>query len=117
LSSQDLLAYLYVLFEEDSVITSPEHQESKHRFRHSFYENMLEWTYEWAPKPQDAGGAAVTYGGEVTDTGSDTSTEPILPELASGARVRMESKSYVPPTKFDPDASKPFGNLLDEPLG
>jgi hypothetical protein len=31
--------------------------------------------------------------------------------------LKGPTKSYVPPTDFNPDSIKPFGDVLDAPLG
>ena len=123
LNAEDLIAYLYLLFERNSVITSEEEYHSRRQVRVSFYEHMLNREYTWMPDLSDnnvgADGSSATYGGDLIDPPEDDAPSPSKSRgnpSPQSVRKQLVSKTYTPPTTFDPDASKPFGNILDAPL-
>jgi hypothetical protein len=88
------------------VIVSEEQYESLRGVRSAFYKSMLGIDYLWMPeiKRDPKTGAVIN---------TSTSSQPQY----SGDPLPSSRKPYVPPTQFNPESKKPFGDLLDEPLG
>jgi hypothetical protein len=100
----DLLDALHYMFEEDLTPSSAEQQEAKEKLRAQLYGQIYErGEYAWVA---NRSGSDVPSS---ADGGPDFT--PVDPDR------ELETKPYIPPTEFDPAASKPFGDLLDEPLG
>ena len=104
----DLLDALHYMFEEDMVPVSGEQQEARENMRKNLYMQIYgSSAYTWI-----AGQGGARAGGnrvsDFTPTTADSSDE---------TSTELTHKPYEPPTPFDPDAAKPFGELLDEPLG
>ena len=101
--AQDMLDVLHYLFESDSLVEK-ETQDAKVKMRRTIYGQLYERSYRW---------------GSDTADGRDFGTQ----EVASGERMdfseppRLTHKPYIPPTPIDATAAKPFGNVLDAPLG
>ena len=105
----DLLDALHYMFEEDMVPMNAEQQEAREKMRVNLYSEIYErGSYKWITQKSGGGESAsgTTYGGDF-----DSASEPV------DGKVKLESKEYIPPTPFNPDAAKPFGDILDEPMG
>lgn len=109
LSMSDMLDVLHYLFEEDSTsIGTGEHLEARDAVRSQIYSTMYGTEYKYAAQPS----SQVQSFDNIDDPLDDEMPVPIDPFKKSGA-----IKPFRPATKFDPDASLPFGNVLDAPLG
>jgi hypothetical protein len=105
-----MLDVLHYLFESDSI-DEKETQDAKRKMRGTIYTQLYDRPYTWG---NDSGGRA--FGTQETASGeydfapeSSSSSEPGAPKLTH--------KPYIPPTPVDPTSAKPFGNVLDPPLG
>jgi hypothetical protein len=104
-----MIDVLHFLFEEDSVVSSAEKAEAKESVRVRIYEDMYGVEYEFKAARAAASGLDnidPPFGDE------DEAPIPVDPFAKSGY-----VKPYTPATDFDPDALKPFGSVLDAPLG
>ena len=105
LSSSEMLDVIHVLFEEDfTSAVSGEHIDAKNKIRKIMYKEFYDRTY--------------TYGGSSNDyseepKGSQMDYSDVTPFDPKKAAV----KPFVPATNFDENSPKPFGRVLDAPLG
>jgi hypothetical protein len=99
-----MLDILHYLFESDSV-GEKEEQDAKVKMRRTIYSQLYQRPYRWG---EDSGGEFGTQDASGGNTvGSST---------GSGG-VRLEHKPYIPPTPVNANAAKPYGTVLDAPLG
>lgn len=89
-----MLDVLHYYFEEDTTYITQEHALYTDSRRKSLYKIFYETEYKYGSTSEST---TKTY---MSDTGDE-----------------YASKSYVPPTEFNPDSSLPFGDVLDSPLG
>lgn len=89
----DMLDVIHFLFEEDSRYISQEEVESVSAMRTQIYETLY----------------GVSYNYKVKKSARSNST-------STGISGIEETKPYIPPTEFDPQASNPFGSALEAPL-
>ncbi len=89
-----MLDVLHYYFEEDTTYITQEHALYTDSRRKSLYRLFYETEYK--------------YG----STSESTTTK-----YTSDEGEEYTSKSYIPPTEFDPESSDPFGGTLDAPLG
>jgi hypothetical protein len=109
-----MLDVLHYYFEEDFKFTTGEESDRKSMMRESLYQNLYGQDYLYSshksPTAQNTyESVAEQYGLEDDDDGL-SEVKVFNPKSAPAA-------PYVPPTKFDPSSSQPFGNILDSPLG
>jgi hypothetical protein len=91
----DMLDVVHYLFEEDSRYRSQEEAESVSAVRTQVYETLYGTTYRYKMSKSQ------TSNTNVGSTGlSDSDIKP-----------------YIPPTDFDPGSYKPFGSVLEAPIG
>lgn len=90
MDASDMLDVIHYFFEEDNNFVSQEHAIITERRRIRLYKSMYEKDYAYAviEKPT----SKTSEGG-------------------------VEIKPYIEPTEFDPEASNPFGGILDSPIG
>ena len=102
-----MLDVLHYYFEEDLMVESKEEVENKTRIRSLIYREMYHRAYKYGNS--NSGGSynySTASDGYLGDE-DDAVDDPIKPA----------SKPYVPPTDFNPESPKPFGKIVDEPLG
>lgn len=118
LSWSDMLDVLHFLFEEDNTYTSEEQMKSKLKMRESVYETLYDEPYKYKYGETKKNAAPVDYGVASSPTG-DLDNLPYGEEGLTPFKPREQqpTKPYIPPTTFDPEAPKPFGTVLDAPLG
>jgi len=93
MESSDMLDVLHFFFEEDSRYHTGDEAKGVEALRVALYETMYKTTYKYR-------------------TGNN-SRNPSAQGFASDS---FKTKSYIPPTDFDPDSSNPFGAALEAPL-
>jgi hypothetical protein len=104
----DMLDVLHYFFEEDALASSTaEHADAKDAVRENIYANMYETTYAYSSKKTKQTGFS-----ELDYPLDEEAPTPIDPFAKSNA-----VKPFTPATDFDPNSSKPFGRVLDAPLG
>lgn len=108
LDASDLVDVFHYLFEEDMNASTGEQLEARSTIRERMYEDLYETSYKYAYKSSKN---EKTYIDDLPD-GLQEKDEEIIP-----FNPAEKPKPYVPPTKFDPDSSIPFGGLIDGPLG
>jgi len=88
-----MLDVLHFFFEEDSRYHTGDEAKGVEALRTSLYETMYRKTYRYK-----------------------TGNSPRNPSAQGFSSDNFETKSYIPPTEFDPDSSNPFGAALEAPL-
>lgn len=100
-----MLDVLHYYMEEDYNFSTAEQVDVKANLRKTIYRTMYNTEYKF--------GNATTKNSTVTASGVDLdnleSVEPVDP-------LKGPTKSYVPPTDFNPESIKPFGDVLDAPI-
>lgn len=89
-----MLDVVHYFFEEDSRYRSAEEAEGVSATRSSLYSQMYGTHYRYGIKGKSNNSAK-----------SDIYSDP------------NETKPYIPPTEFNPNAVNPFGSTLDAPIG
>jgi len=104
--AKDMLDVLHYFFEEDLHVATAEEADARDKTRSSIYRNLYNREYAHA-RPSSAN-AAQNWD---DDPGfqAEAPIEPFNPA--------QKTKPYTPPTDFNPNAAKPFGSVLDAPLG
>ncbi len=108
IDASDMLDVLHYFFEEDVRSQSQEEIKVNNSIRDSIYETIYEGKYKRVFKRSNE---PVSY-----DFDMDEPLEKEAPIKPFNPRVE-KAKSYVPPTPVFGDSTKPFGNILEEPLG
>jgi hypothetical protein len=88
-----MLDVVHYYFETDAL-GEQEEQDAKTRMRRTLYGQLYSRPYTWG----------------------QTSSSEFGTQDASGGQ-QLEHKPYIPPTPVNANAAKPFGTVLDAPLG
>jgi hypothetical protein len=93
-----MLDVLHFFFEEDSRYSSGDQAKAVEALRTSLYETMYHTKYRYTTNNSGNSNRSFNSGGDFNfDSG--------------------ETKSYIPPTDFNPNSGRPFGEVLEAPLG
>jgi hypothetical protein len=104
----DMLDVFHYFFEEDALWSSTaEHAEAKDEVRSQVYSGLYNKTYNYGASKS----RQVTFD-DIDDPLNNEMPVPVDPFERSNS-----VKPYTPATDFNPDAHKPFGQVLDAPLG
>jgi hypothetical protein len=117
MEASDMLDVIHYYFECDLDLSTAEQAKSRDSTRELIYSDMYGRPYKYA----NGSGNSIQPGSKIYDEGSagdysdgiDADDEDIKPFNPRTEKV-LPNLGY---TKFDPDAPKPFGNILDAPLG
>jgi hypothetical protein len=105
LSSSEMLDVIHVLFEEDyTSAVSGEQVDAKNKIRKIMYKEFYDKTYMH-------GGSSNDYSEE--PLGAQVDYSDVTPFDPKKAAV----KPFVPATDINENSPKPFGKVLDGPLG
>lgn len=96
----DMCDVLHYYFEVESVVDS-EFADARQEVRGQLYGKLYGRKYTW---------------GANRSSTREFGTQEVGMDPASGV-PELEHKPYVPPTPFDPSSTRPYGSLLDAPLG
>lgn len=108
MEASDMVDVIHYLFEEDtSRYSSGEQAEAVSAMRTQLYFSYNK-TYPYAVSSKSNSGRSYIPKGASSDFGF--TDDPLAG--SNGA-----TKSYIPPTDFNPDSALPFGSDLDAPLG
>ena len=100
---------IHYLFEEDHLrYATGEHAEAASKFRERLYEDLYGTKYNYSIAGKS--GNSSSGGRKYIPKDEDFDFDSAIP-----GSVSKEIKPYIPPTQFDPDASDPFGGVLDAP--
>jgi hypothetical protein len=104
--ASDMLDVIHYFFEDDLNYSTAEQAEARDKTRDSIYAELYDSTYKYSRKSSSQPYEPLSAD-EIRDA------EEKMPEPFNPAQ---RPKAYVAPTNFDPNAAKPFGNILDAPL-
>jgi hypothetical protein len=93
MESSNMLDVLHFFFEQDSRYHTSEEAKAVEALRVALYETMYKTKYIYR-----------------------TNSNSNLSSTQGFSSDNFETKSYIPPTDFDPEASNPFGAALEAPL-
>lgn len=99
----DMLDVLHYYMESDFNVTSSEQAEAREKARSIIYKSLYNKNYRFSSSNSK----------DFSTTFADGSVD----SFSSSDPTQGETKSYFPPTDFNPDSEKPFGDVLDSPLG
>jgi hypothetical protein len=98
----DMLDVLHYYMETDFHVATSEQAEARDKSRSIIYKSLYNKQYRFG-NPDKEYSVPTASGFERNFDNEDPLKGP--------------TKSYVPPTDFNPDSEKPFGDVLDAPLG
>ena len=105
MEASDMLDVIHVIIEDDLTSSQTgENSEVKDKVRKIFYKEFYEKDYKFSS------GTSNFDLDEPLDSAMDDDVKPFDPK-------QEKVKPFVPPTDFNADAAKPFGKVLDAPLG
>jgi hypothetical protein len=117
MNAEALLDILHYLFEEDLMASAsgyPETTLRKDGIRKTLYEKIYDRAYR-VPGSQEPDSEPIPGTAHGSDGDNDDDLDRELQELA--AMQVTARKKYIPPTDMDPSKAKPFGDVLDGPMG
>jgi hypothetical protein len=115
---EDMLDIVHYFFECDVFTTAEEHQ-ARTTVRELLYRELYGREYGWGNGADTASNGGREFGTQEVASGDFYVPEQVRSTTAPAAPVapKLTHKPYIPPTPVDPTSSKPFGNVLDAPLG
>ena len=109
MEASDMLDVIHFFFEEDMNYASGEQAEGRSRSREILYQDFYGYKY---PYPSARTGSSVYADGNVKNFNEHEDDDAVVPFDP----LKAPTKSFVPPTPVNASMSKPFGQVLDEPL-
>ena len=109
--ANDMLDVLHYFFEDDLSAASAEQSEARSKTREAIYRDLYLTEYKYAVK-STSGNASGDYLPKDFDEPLDSNEKEIVPFDP----LKAPTKPFVPATQFNPNAVKPFGNVLDAPF-
>jgi hypothetical protein len=106
LNSADMLDVIHFILEEDLLASSEEEVHYKSASRKTIYEQFYNEVYKYEQKSKNSG-SSTTANGEIIDN----DLTPFDPT------VKNVRKPYIRPTDMNPESNRPFGDVLDGPIG
>jgi hypothetical protein len=106
-----MLDVIHYYFEEDHRYASFDEASFKDQFRSSVFKNLYKSEYEF--------GMSNDSTPDYTDAGTEID-DPLemKQEVIEPFNPRAKSvKGFIEPTNLNENSTKPFGSILDEPLG
>lgn len=98
----EMLDVIHYYMESDLMVSSAEQAEARDKARSIIYKSLYNKEYKHSTKSKEFS--------QTNASGSEENFGNFDPE-------KGPTKSYVPPTDFNPDSENPFGDILDAPLG
>jgi hypothetical protein len=110
MEAADMLDVLHYFFEEDYRYSTFEESEYKDIFRSKIYKDMYSVDYAYYSEKEKED---IKDFDEILPEEVEEVEDPIQP---FSPRVK-QTKAYVPPTELTNNVERPFGDILDQPLG
>lgn len=107
-----MLDVVHFYFEQDHRYATFEEASFKDRFRSSIFKNLYKSEYTFGFSEED-NNDALSSSDEPLEIAENEKPEIIEPFNPRAKNV----KGFIEPTNFNENSSKPFGSILDEPLG
>lgn len=114
--ASDMLDVIHYFFEDDLNYSTPEQAEARDKMRSSLYGQLYQTTYRYATGANSSKSAKPVKDFSVDD---DEEIRPVeLKERRNDSfNPAIPPKPYVAPTPIGTNSARPFGNILDAPLG
>lgn len=112
--ASDMLDVIHYFFEDDANYASPEQAKARSAMRTMMYRNLYGREYEYAHATDETAGTPEGNTSSATMDFDSIENEILDP---SNPFSKKKVTPYSPPTVFNPDSVRPFGTVLDEPLG
>jgi hypothetical protein len=113
MNASDMLDVLHYYFEEDMKYATPQQAEIHNNLREIVYEKFYGVKYAYS-NSETTGGVNDSSGLLDDELNASTPVEELKP---FNPRSASNTKEYIPASNFNPEAQKPFGSVLDAPLG
>ena len=108
-----MLDVLHYFFEEDLDFSTAEQAEAREATRTQLYRDLYNEDYKYTSNRAANRRARTSVEFDVDEpTPEPEKIRPFDPKNPTG-----EVKPYVPPTRVDAQSAKPFGDVLDAPMG
>lgn len=104
-----MLDVLHFYMEEDFDFTTKEESDAKENLRSTISRVIYDKDYSFSDSSSSSGVNSRKY----INKEENEELKPFNPEDPNA----FSKKSYIPPTDFDENSSKPFGDVLDSPIG
>ena len=104
----DMLDVLHYFLEDDMNYSTAEQAEARDKTRSSIYADLYHSEYKYASKKEGS-----NYASGAVDFDDPQAIEPELKPF----EPKKKPKPYLEPTSMNPNAPKPFGDVLDSPFG
>ena len=108
-----MLDVIHYFFEDDYRYASDQEQVYKDEFRKSFYKRMYSYEYKYSSEENSNRGSYRDFDVEAPE--SLTEVEEVIEPFSP--RERKASKAFIEATPMVGDGVKPFGSILDGPIG
>jgi hypothetical protein len=113
MDASDMLDVIHYFFEDDYRYSNNEESIYKDEFRKSFYKQVYSYEYKYA---SDDGGSKSSYRDfDASATSSLEDVEEVIEPF--NPRKKKATKAFVEATPMVGDEIKPFGSILDGPIG
>lgn len=106
LDAADFVDLLHYYFEIDANVSSGEQAEARDAMRAQIYGELYKTVYKYGGKSS-----------KVNDFSALDDPYDDMPMPVDPMEKSFTTKPYVPPTMLDEGSSRPFGSVLDAPLG
>lgn len=98
----EMLDVLHYYMETDFRVSTAEQAEARDKTRAIIYKDLYKKEYKFNSKNNNY---------------SQTNASGLEESFGSEDPLKGPTKSYTPPTDFNASSEKPFGDILDSPLG
>jgi hypothetical protein len=110
MDASDMLDVIHYFFEDDYRYASDQEQIYKDEFRKSFYKRVYSYEYRYASEETSNRGSYRDFDLESSDEVEEV-IQPFSP------REQKATKAFIEATPIVGDEIKPFGSILDGPIG
>lgn len=108
MGARDALDVIHVIFEEDLMAATKEEIDNKHIVRKRLYRELYDTTYKYGVDSADESyNYSTASDGFIGEPEDDKVEKP----------TKQAKKPYIPPTDINPNSTKPFGKMIEPPLG
>jgi hypothetical protein len=107
MEASDMLDVLHYFFEDDMNYSTGEQAEARDKTRSAVYRELYGSNYRYS----------IGANKDRTRASDPSDFTPEEDAAITPFETEKDTKPYVAPTPFDPTSAKPFGKVLDAPLG
>jgi hypothetical protein len=113
MDASDMLDVIHYFFEDDYRYSTNEESIYKDEFRKSFYSRVYNYTYKYASEDRESSQSYRDFDAELGNS-TDEPEEIIQP---FSPREQKATKAFIEATPMVGDEVRPFGSILDSPIG